>query len=85
MSERKEIEEEEEEVACWDLGHSSVRLSLGGLPETEADLCSGSIPDSSTLVQLHVQKQRPMMAARGCAAMTTRKEGTLPNASRGGA
>lgn len=28
MSERKEIEEEEE--ACWDLGHSSVRLSLRG-------------------------------------------------------
>lgn len=53
-----------------------------GLPETEPDLCSGSIPDSATLVQLHVQKQRPMMA-HGCAAMTVRKEGTPPNANRG--
>lgn len=31
-----------------------------GLPETEPDLCSGSIPDSATLVQLHVQEQGPM-------------------------
>lgn len=54
-----------------------------GLPETEPDLCSGSVPDSPTLAQLLVQKQRPSMDAHGRAAMTTRKEGTLPNASRG--
>lgn len=78
MSERKEIEEEEEEeAACWDLGHSSVTVPEGR-PETEPDRFRQH-PDSATVLQL----QRQMTAAHGGAARTMRKEGTLPNASRG--
>lgn len=66
MSKRKEIEEEEEEEeACWDLGHSSVRLSPRGLQKLNQTSVQAASTGSPTSVQLHVQKQRPTMDAHG--------------------